>query len=187
MLDAYENMTFESFYIKITKTTVLQSQFSMSQLSISFHLAPGDHCRVQQEPRYQRRRRHRQVQGGQLQVSEAVWYAGGGEAGQLLLLQLLEGQGATTGMAVPQHQPPLLLLLLIRKRRLAISYLYVHEHSTTYMYNNYCMLISASFYPTLFLLLSSSKMGGLTWSKTITLRQQDFPCVLHVAHVTVLR
>ena len=91
---------------------------SSSPHSVSFHLASGDHRRVQQEPRRQRGRRHRQVQGGQRQVSKAVRDAGRGEAGQLLLLQLLEGQGASTGVALPQHQPPLLLLLLTRKRRL---------------------------------------------------------------------
>lgn len=117
MFRAYENMTIEIFHSNITKATTLQFQFSMSQLSASFRFTSGDHCRVQQEPQCQRRRRHRQVQGGQLQVSQAVWDARGGEAGQLLLLQLLEGKGAPTGMALPQHQPPLLLLLLIRKRR----------------------------------------------------------------------
>lgn len=101
---------------------------SSSPHSVSLHRASGDHRRVQQEPRRQRGRRHGQVQGGQRQVSEVVRDAGGGEAGQLLLLQLLEGQGATTGMAVPQHQPPLLLLLLIRKRRLDMLFLHVHEH-----------------------------------------------------------
>lgn len=56
--------------------------------------------------------------GGQWKVSgswaeneEAVWNAWWGEAGELLLLQLLEGPSATTGLALPLHQPSVLLLL----------------------------------------------------------------------------
>ncbi len=50
---------------------------------------------------------------------------GGGEAGQLLLLQLLEGQGAAAGLAVPQHQPPLLLLPYLLGKE--VSTLLMHQ------------------------------------------------------------
>ncbi len=52
-----------------------------------------------------------EVSGGRAEDEEAVWDAWWGEAGELLLLQLLEGPSATTGLALPVRQPPVLLLL----------------------------------------------------------------------------
>ncbi len=144
----------------------------MSQLltfcSVSFRLASGHHRGVQQEPRCQRGRRHRQVQGGQRQVSQAIRDAGGGEAGQLLLLQLLEGQGAATGMALPQHQPPLLLLLLTRKRRLDIDYLCV----CCPIFLLLLLLILLYFFTHLYFCWCL-QAKWVCWHRTVTVLQQD--------------
>lgn len=52
-----------------------------------------------------------EVPGGGAEDAAAVPHAGGGEAGELLLLQLLEGPRAAPGLALPVRQPPVLLLL----------------------------------------------------------------------------
>lgn len=98
--------------------------------AVTYCFVAGNHRRVQQESWCQRGWRHRQVQGGECKVSEVVRDARRGEAGQLLLLQLLEGEGSSAGMALPQHQPPLLLFIYTGKRRLHINsfyYEYAHE------------------------------------------------------------
>ncbi|XP_069011100.1 TBC1 domain family member 8 isoform X2 [Embiotoca jacksoni] len=52
-----------------------------------------------------------EVQGGAAEVRAALWPPSIGEAGDLLLLLLLEGPGASAGLPLPQHQPHGLLLL----------------------------------------------------------------------------
>ena len=64
---------------------------------------PGHHRRREQECAAPGRRGPWEVQGGRAENEEAVRDARGGEAGQLLLLQLLEGEGPPTGLDVPQY------------------------------------------------------------------------------------
>lgn len=56
-------------------------------------------------------RRPGKVPGGAAEVPVALRPPAVGEAGDLLLLLLLEGPGASAGLPLPQHQPHVLLLL----------------------------------------------------------------------------
>lgn len=51
------------------------------------------------------------VPGGAAEVRVALWAAVVRETGDVLLLLLLEGPGASTRLPLPQHQPHVLLLL----------------------------------------------------------------------------
>lgn len=53
----------------------------------------------------------REVQGGAAEVRAALWPPFVRETGDVLLLLLLEGPGASAGLPLPQHQPHGLLLL----------------------------------------------------------------------------
>lgn len=55
--------------------------------------------------------RPRQVQGGAAQVRAPLRPAVVGEAGDVLLVLLLEGPRSSPGLPLPQHQPHVLLLL----------------------------------------------------------------------------